>query len=203
MRLTSKLAAIAVTLALISGSTPAGAIAIHFESGPVIDGTLEYPTTSTTVKLRLVRDKSERTRILAVARLSGVLLPLTGSFPQFDPNAGLNDCELEVQSVHFRKFTDFKRIGPKAFTICSRRVNVILHHTTLEYRQGSRWNPVLPVYKDHAINTKILLSTEIEHPCKGFRRTQWRSTTTAYVIDGHRYYRKSVVSKPQFIECGP
>lgn len=202
MRLTSKLAAIAVTLALISGSTPAGAIAIHFESGPVIDGTLEYPTTSTTVKLKPVRDKSERTRILAAARLSGLVLPIGGAFPLFDRTAGLGDCELTVQSVHWRKSTNNERIGPKARTTCPREVDVILHETTLEYLRGKKWHSVLPVYRDHETNSKILFTVNIEHPCSGNKRTHWRSETTSVVIDGRYFYRGSARSKPKLLRCG-
>ena len=155
------------------------------------------------VSLKLVRDRVDRDKILALLRAAAIALPFPGTLPRFDPQRGLGACKLETDSVHARRAADFRKIGPKPSTTCPRRVNAILHRTTLRYEVGKEWIPVLPIYADHEVNSKFHISMGIEHPCTNSKPTRWKSETTSIVIDGTDYYKGSITSKPLRIPCGP
>ena len=201
MRINRAAAVISVALALLYPSSPGWAVNEPIESGPVIDGTLDAPVMSVPVKLKLVRDDEERSRVLTALRsttfAAGLLLPIS------PPKLSKSDlqCEVTTESVHARKSANYEKIGPKPKTTCPRTVQLILHTTWLRYLQAGRWIPVLPEYSDSGIDRRIHRSLGIQHPCRTLRRTKWSSETVSYVVDRGQVYKGSVRAVPRFIAC--
>ena len=196
----------ALVSVLIVGSVgagmPASAVPSANESKPIVNGEVTPRPDPISVKLRLVKDRSERARILSLLRGLSVAVPLSGPLPHFDPKGGFGPCELQTEDIHARKSANFSKIGPKPTTKCTHRVDVIIHRTNLEYMAGGTWRRVPMEFNDLDTNLSIHVSLDIAHPCQGRDRTKWKSETTSTVIDGGNYYRATVHSIPRFIACG-
>lgn len=202
MHLTSTVAAVTVAFVLSSSGSPASAAAKGTESRLVIDGLLETPAPSPPVPLKPIRDKSERSRLMSLIKSGPITPPLL--FPLSPPGLASRDfdCEVSTESVHLRRSSNYKSIGAKPKTTCSRVVQLILHTTTLKYSRDGKWAAVLPQYSDSQQDSSIHISLGIEHPCMSTRQTMWTAETVSYVFDRGQIYRGLARALPRTIACG-
>ena len=195
----------ALVSVLIVGSVgagmPASAVPSANESKPIVNGEVTPRPDPISVKLRLVKDKSERNRVIAILRGSATAIPFGFPLTPQGPTATEYFCELSTQNVHARKSDNFEKIGPKPKTRCPRKVEAIVHRTTLKYLKGLQWRNANPSYIDSDANQSMHISLSISHPCKTFKFTKWTSKTVSYVVDRSYLYTGTIRSVPSGISC--
>jgi len=154
------------------------------------------------VLLRPVTKQPQREDVLRYLRTIPPLVSVTAGFSPVTGRSEKLDCELSSDGVHARASSNYEAIGPKPMTICSRRVQLITHRTTLSYLLHGRWI-VDSVRDDFQENRKIHISLEIERGCNGFSSMVWRSHTLSTAWDHGRVFQGRIRTAPRRIACGP
>lgn len=200
-RFRTPIAIIATAVAL--SCSPAEGVAV--DQRPLAPGSPSTPTatpTRTQVKLRPVTRPPDRDEV--IHRLRGVpaLLPVAASLGDLSRLGGDLDCDLSTEDVHARKSSNYRNIGPKPMTVCSHKVQLIVHITKLLYWRNGRW-VTDSVHGDSDANLKIHVTLDFERKCTGTAHTKWVSETWSFAVDHVREFQGEIRSSPRIIACAP
>lgn len=200
-RFLTPIAIIATAVAL--SLSPVEGVAV--DQRPVAPGSPSTPTATpsrTHVKLRPVTRPPDRDEVTLRLRSVPALLPVAASLSDLGRLGGDLDCDLSTEDVHARKSSNYSKIGPKPMTVCSHRVQLIVHITKLQYWRNGSW-VTDSVHGDSDANLKIHITLDFERKCTRTALTKWVSETWSLAVDHGREFQGEIRSNPRLIACAP